>query len=223
MSIRRGNPLQNSSNATKNFKVAQHPHTKNIQKNKSQVSITDESRDRNNSLPNSRASMKTFSSLAILACLAYQASSLPLATTSDVEKREAEAAPLLYGLVKREEAEEAETPAPLYYFYGKREVTEEEETPSPLYYFYGKREEAEEGETPSPLYYFYGKREEAEEGETPSPLYYFYGKREVTEKREESEESETPSPLYYFYGKREEAEEGETPSPLYYFYGKREE
>jgi hypothetical protein len=74
--------------------------------------------------------MKTSSILAILACLAYQASSLPVATTSAVEKRE----------------ETAETPEPLYYFYGKREEAEAAETPEPLYYFYGKREEA-----PAPL------------------------------------------------------------------------
>jgi hypothetical protein len=53
--------------------------------------------------------MKTFTPLAILACLAYQVSSAPVAMTSAIEKRA--------------EAEAENVDSPLYYFggYKKRE------------------------------------------------------------------------------------------------------
>jgi len=109
--------------------------------------------------------MKTFSSLAILACLAYQVTSMPVATTSVAEKRD-------------ETLIRAATPQPGY---GKLK-REDAETLDPLYYFYfSKRGEAEaaaplkEAETLDPLYYFYfSKREEAE-----AALDNIYGKREA--------------------------------------------
>lgn len=146
--------------------------------------------------------MKYSTSLVILAYIASQVSSAPVAT--------------IFASEKRAEADVENVDSPLYYFggYNKRDAA-----PAPV--LIENREDEEGAAVDSPLYYFggYKKRDavpavKGEESDVDSPLYYFggYKKRDAA-----------PAPV--LVGKREDEEGAEVDAPLYYFggYKKREE